>query len=206
MITETLGVPISTMSYWFKDRPFVPNKEVLRRIQYGPIKSGALRHNQKLEDIAKRTQAGRAEIGKLSKRDLWMLGLGIYIGEAAKTIESVRISNSDPVVIAIAIRWLKEVCGLSKENMTIRIHIYPDNNEAESKDYWQKITGLPMENFRKTMVDGRTNKKTSNRSKLPHGTAHISVISNGDIEKGAALHRKIKGWIDGALEQVQTDR
>lgn len=202
MITEALGISKGTMSYWFKEKPFEPNQEVLKRIQYGPIKSGALRHQQKINNIVQLREFGKKEIGKLSKRDLWMLGLGLYIGEGAKTTESIRISNSDPVIIATSIRWLKEACNLSNENMTIRIHIYPDNDEIKAKKYWRKVTSLPYKNFRKTIVDVRTNKKPGNNSKLPHGTAHISVVSRGDPEKGVALYRKINGWMEGALNQV----
>lgn len=202
MIHKALGVSLGTLSYWFKDKPFTPNHEVLRRIQFGPIKSGALRHEQKLKDIAERRLIGKVEVGKLTKRDLWMLGLGLYIGEGSKTTEGIRISNSDPVVIVTAICWLKQICKLSDENLTVRIHIYPDNNETECKAYWSRVTGIPIKNFRKTIIDVRKNKKSSNRSKLPHGTAHISVVANGDPEKGVALYRKIDGWIEGALNQV----
>jgi hypothetical protein len=202
MITEKLGISSSTMSYWFKDKPFTPNKEVLKRIQYGPIKSGALKHQKKLEAIKQARQAGKREIGLLSKRDLLMLGLGIYIGEGAKTIEAVRISNSDPVVIRTGVRWLKKICNLNDENITIRLHLYPDSNEAEAKDYWREVTGLPPGNFRKTIVDTRENKKLSNRSKLPYGTAHISVVANGNPEKGVMLYRKIESWRMAAVENL----
>ncbi len=201
MITERLGVSKGTMSYWFKDRLFKPNQEVLKRIQYGPIKSGAIRHEKKIREIANQRELGKYEIGMLSKRDLWMLGLGLYIGEGSKTTEGIRISNSDPIVIVTIIKWLKEICNLSDENITIRIHIYPDNDEIEAIKYWKSVTGISYNNFRKTIIDTRTNKKTSKRGKLPHGTAHISVICRGDPAKGVTLYRKIEGWVVGATEK-----
>ncbi len=199
MITERLGVSKSTMSYWFKDKPFKPNQEVLKRVQYGPVKSGAIRHEKKIRDIASQHELGKHEIGILSKRDLWMLGLGLYIGEGSKTIEGIRVSNSDPIVIATIIRWLKEMCGLSADNITIRIHIYPDTDEIKAKKYWKSVTGLSYKNFRKTIIDTRINKKASKRGKLPHGAAHISVICRGDPSKGVMLYRKIDGWVAGAM-------
>ena len=202
MIKQELGVPVSTMSYWFKDRPFTPNKKVIERIKYGPIKSGAVRHNLKVKEIERLRKIGAQEVGRLSDRDLWMLGIGLYIGEGSKTIESIRIINSDPAVIAIGIRWLKTVCLLSNENITIRLHLYPDNDEGHAIKFWQTVTELPLKNFRKTSTDVRTDKKASNRRKLPHGTAHISVVSNGDPNKGVKLFRRIDGWIFGVLNQV----
>jgi hypothetical protein len=32
MIKDKLGIAPSTMSYWFKNKPFTPNEEVLQRI------------------------------------------------------------------------------------------------------------------------------------------------------------------------------
>src|SRR5258707_15139920 len=103
MIHEKLGIAKSTMNYWFRDKPFTPNYQVVQRIKYGPLKIGAKRHNQRVEDIAQMRKLGIEEIGVLTKRDLCMLGLGLYIGEGSKTIESVRIINSDPPVILTAI-------------------------------------------------------------------------------------------------------
>lgn len=201
MIRTELGVAKGTLSNWFKGKHFTPNKQVLERVQYGPIKSGALRHNQRVSDIETMRVRGIAELGKLTKRDLWLLGIGLYIGEGAKAHEHVRIINSEPAVIKLAIKWFKEVCGLQNKNITIALHIYPDNNEKSCLKYWKNITELPKKNFRKTQVDTRKNKSVSMKRKLPFGTAHVSIISGGDPEMGVRLHRKISGWIAGALDQ-----
>ena len=150
--------------------------------------------------MSKLKSLGMAEVGTLSKRDLWMLGLGLYIGEGAKTIEAIRISNSDPAVITIAMRWLRECCSLSDENFSIRLHLYPDNDADDSTGYWQAVTGLPRERFMKIYTDHRENKKRSNRGRLPYGTAHLSVVCRGDSAKGVRLYRKLQGWMAGVLQ------
>lgn len=122
------------MSYWFHDRPFTPNYKVVAKTKYGPLKSGAAKHNVKVHQIEELKEQGTAGIGALSKRDLWMLGIGVYIGEGAKSIESVRIMNSDPAVIALSIRWFKEVCGLVDEDI-ISMNLYPDNDIEECRAY-----------------------------------------------------------------------
>ena len=202
LIHERLGIAKGTMSYWFKDKPFTPNNEVLERIKNGPGKTGIRRHNQRVKEIQLLKQIGSKELGKLSKRDLWLLGLGIYIGEGAKTTEMIRISNADPAVIRLSVRWLKDACEVTDENLTLRVHIYPDNDPDECIDYWQRVTGISRKNFRKVSVDLRTNKLASRAHKLPYGTAHVTVASNGDPEKGVRLFRRMNGWIAGALNQV----
>lgn len=202
LIEQKLGISRGTMSYWFKDKPFTPNAEVLLRMKNGPTKVGIMRHNARVQEITEQKHKGISEIGSLSSRDLWMLGLGIYIGEGAKSSEIIRISNSDASVIRLSISWLQTACNLSQDNLSIRLHLYPDNDEGACIKYWQNITGLPTKNFRRSIIDTRTDKQRAKQRKLPYGTAHITVISNGDPEKGRKLFRKINGWMIGALSQV----
>ena len=202
MIHLKLGVSKSTLSNWFRDRPFIPNDEVLNRIQYGPIKSAEKKHNRKVKEIEELLKIGAEEVGKLSKRDLWLLGLGIYIGEGTKSHDIIRVANADPMVIKIAIRWFKEIIGLSNENISIRLHLYPDNDEAICIKFWQGITGLPLKSFYKVYIDRRSDKIKIRKKKLPFGTAHINIKANGNNAYGVKLFRRIQGWMSGALTQI----
>lgn len=202
MIRDELGMAKSTLSNWFKDRSFTPNRAVLKRIQYGPIKSAEKSHNRKVREIEELKESGSKEIGTFTARDLWLLGLGLYIGEGSKSHETIRIINSDPQVVRLAIRWFKVACGLTNRNITIALHLYPDNDVGECIRFWRRITQLPVRNFRKTQIDVRENKSTLKRNKLPYGTAHITIVSRGNPGKGVRLYRRINGWIAGALSQI----
>ncbi len=203
MINEKIGVPKGTLSEWFKDKPFVPNKEVLKRIQYGPILNGQRRHDKKVEEVLRMRSVGREEIGQLSKRDFMMFGLGLYVGEGSKAFEDIQIANANPAVIKVMTRWFVEVLNMDLSNITLTMHLYPDNNEKEAKDFWQKTTGLPAGNFRKTYIDVRQNKSKFRKNKLPYGTAYIRIKSNGDPEKGVRLHRKLQGWMQAVLPEIE---
>ena len=146
------------MSYWFKDKPFVPHAEVLVRMKAGPLKNGIKKHNDRVAEIKNQRELGIQEVGKLSKRELWLLGIGLYIGEGSKSAEITRVSNADPAVIKLAVAWFKEACGLTDENLSIRLHLYPDNDEQECVAYWQASTGLPLTSFKRSTIDRRTNK------------------------------------------------
>jgi hypothetical protein len=202
MISGRLGIAKGTLSSWFKDKLFRPNKEAIARIRRGPIQSAEQRHNQKVSNIETLKKLGAAELGKLTKRDLWMLGLGLYLGEGSKSYEIIRITNADPNIIRLAVKWFKETCGLTDENITIALHLYPDNDIDLCIKFWQKETGLPLKNFRKTHIDVRPNKSVIKANKLPYGTAHITIVSNGNPAFGVKLHRKIAGWISGVSSQI----
>lgn len=203
MISDQLGINKSTLSCWFKDLPFVPNELVVERIKRGPFKSGQIRHNQRVNDIIKIKKEAKQELGKISRRDLWMVGVGLYIGEGTKAYETVQIINSNPEIIKLSIGWLIDICGVKKENITLAMHLYPDNNEEKCRKYWSKITNLPSKQFRKTQVDRRMNKTNNKKKKLPYGTTLVSVVSDGNPDFGVKLHRRIMGWIESILAQAR---
>jgi hypothetical protein len=202
IIEEKLGIARSTLSYWFKDQVFTPNQEVLIRLKAGPAKAGEQRHKARLKEIAEQLQQGSQEVGQLSARERWLVGIGIYIGEGAKTTETTRISNADPAVISLAVRWLLHSCNMQPENLSVRLHLYPDNNEEECLHYWEKVTGLSRKNFRSSSIDRRPGKQLTKVRRLPYGTAHVTVLSRGDPAKGRRFYRKLNGWMQAVLNQL----
>jgi len=135
-------------------------------------------------------------------RDLFLLGIGLYLGDGEKTYENVRITNSDPKIIKIAMEWFQRICGFEMKNFIPSVHLYPDNDIEESLDYWSRITGIPREQFNKAQVDQRSNKSERKRRKLPYGTFHLKTKSFGGKEFGRGLHRRIMGWIEAVEEQL----
>jgi hypothetical protein len=202
LILKQIKISKSTLSSWLKEVPFEPNEKVWERIKTGPLKSGRIKHNKRVKDIAKIKKEAKEELGVLNKKDLWMIGLGLYMGEGSKTHDIVRVINSDPKIIKLAIKWFKDCCGLKNENLAVMIHVYPDCDVKKCESYWRKVTKLSVENFRKTQVDLRKNKATKNRKKLPFGTAHISAVCKGNSNFGVKLHRRIMGWIESSLDQI----
>jgi hypothetical protein len=202
MISEKLGLSKGTLSDWLKEIPYRPGEKVLKRIKLGQLKSAQFKHNQRMASIIEMKNLAKKELGVLTKRDLWSLGIGLYLGEGTKLQESIRIINSDPEIIKIAIKWLEEICGLKTENFTLAVHTYPDNNLKKTLNYWSKVTNIPKNQFGKTQIDKRTNKSGKKKRKLPYGTAHLTVKSKGKKEFGVNLHRRIMGWIESVSNQI----
>ncbi|HZJ34845.1 MAG TPA: hypothetical protein VFD55_02410 [Candidatus Angelobacter sp.] len=201
LISNQLSVSKSTLSNWLKDLPYTPNEQVLSRIKHGQGTYGLRRRQMRINEVSDLKAQGISEIGKVSRRDLWMIGLGLWIGEGSKTMEQIRLVNSDPRVVRLFIRWLREICELEDENITIAMHLYPDSDELSSIKYWMNITKLPKKQFRKTQIDRRLDKKRSKIGKTPHGTLHITVASNHNPDKGVRLYRRMMGWISGVIKQ-----
>ena len=198
-ILTKVPVSKSTLSYWFSGIPFIPNKETILKIGNARAASAQTKTAIKNKSIEEAGKLAKQDVGILSRRDVFMLGIGLYLGEGTKTHGNVRIVNANPKIIKFAIRWFKETLKLGDANFKIRIHLYPDNNIDECLSFWSKTVKLPMSQFEKVHIDIRKDKKIKKLGKLPYGTAHLKVKSNGVKELGIFLSRRINGWIEEVL-------
>ncbi len=203
MIGQKIGVAKSTLSNWLHFIPFQPNQEVIEKIGKAKLKSALYKQTIKFKDIKRRKKEAHREVGKISDRDIFMLGIGLYLGEGSKSFEEIRVVNSDPVIIKLAISWLKKFCNLNTNHFKLAIHAYPDNNIKEAIYFWSQTTEIPIQQFNKTIIDARKNKSLFKKRKLPYGTAHLYVKNGGTLTPGIkSLHRKIMGWIEAVTKQI----
>ena len=189
-ISNKIKVSKSTLSSWLTKVPYKPNKETIDTIGNARAASGLAKSRLKFESINNARLEACKDIGILNKRDLFMVGLGLYIGEGSKFHNNIRIANSDYKIILLAMRWFHEVIGVPKDNFSMRIHMYPDSKEKNILKFWREITGLPLGQFKKSQVDYRKDKKVSKKGKLPYGTAHMTIKSNGRKEFGVFCPEK----------------
>ena len=203
MISGKLNLSKSTLSNWLNNIEFFPNKEVIARVGNAKLKSALSKQKRKFDDIIMRKKEALKDIGLLSRRDLFILGIGLYLGEGTKANEEVRIVNSDPTIIKLAIKWLKNYFNLDTKNFGMKIHDYPDNDTEKNKMFWAKEASIPIEQFSKSVIDKRTNKSNLNKRKLPYGTAHLYIRKRDTNLIGVkSLHRKIMGLIEATIKQI----
>ena len=203
MIRDELEVPKSTLSNWLSRIPFKPNKKLILRIGKARLKSALYKQRIKFEDISQMKREADREVGELSSRDLFMLGVGLYLGEGSKSQEEIRVVNSDPIILKLAIKWFKRFSNIKTEHLRVAIHCYPDNNISKIKNFWSRELKIPANQFIKTQIDIRENKSKFKRRKLPYGTAHLYIRGGGTLHPGVrSLHRKIMGYIDAVSKQI----
>ena len=132
------------------------------------------------------------DIRSISERDLRLIGLCLYWGEGGKTNQgSARISNSDPAVIMVMMRFFREICMVKEEKFRGHIHIHSHLEAERAESYWSGISGIPRTQFFKTYTKpsvASMNKKDS----LPYGTFDIYVCSTKLFLQIIAQIEKIK--------------
>lgn len=198
-ISKVTGLAKSTLSYQLHDVPYKPNVETLQSIKRGRTKSAHTKAEAKNKSFVVAKQIAKEDIGRITQRDLFMLGLGVYIGEGSKTQDIIRLVNTDHRVIKLFIQWLCSM-GYSYKNFTIRLHLYPDSNIHEANLFWSVKTKIPLSQFQKECIDVRMNKDRKRNGKHPYGTAHVTVRSNGKKEHGVEFSRKIGAWMEEVLK------
>jgi hypothetical protein len=198
-ISEKTGLSRSTLSYHLRDIPYKPNKATIQSIGNARAKSGETKALRKKQTFIAARQHAKSDIGKITRRDLFMLGLGVYIGEGSKAQDLIRVVNADYRIINLFMQWLCSM-GYTRKNFYIRVHLYPDSNIHEAESFWMAKTGLPQTQFQKPCIDVRAHKDRKKSGTHTHGTAHVTIRSNGDKTLGVCFSRRIGAWMEEVLK------
>jgi hypothetical protein len=192
-ISEELGIPESTMHYWFKDLPW--SEEIKKKLTKKSIKLSRERIKKVVKANRERwakwrnsfRETAQKEFTGLKKIPLFIAGLMLYWGEGDQNLKyEVRLSNIKPEMIALFNKFLLNICKIPKEDIFLYIIIYPDLVDKKCKDFWSKKIHISLDQFDKTQtIYGRHPTK-----RLENGICSIRV------KRSRWLKEKIIVWID----------
>lgn len=198
-------IPVSkaSLSLWLKDVTLLPGHAYrITEKRLAAARGGALKKKENRIALTKEIKdKARKEIGKLSKRELWLIGIALYWAEGSKEKDhrsaKVLFSNSDPYMIKVFTRWLLEVIGLPKEKIVFNIVLHENNKHRIDvvQKFWLNHTGFSKENFgniyfKKNIV----NTKRKNVGENYFGLLRVFV------KESSSLNRRIQGWTEGLYQ------
>jgi hypothetical protein len=197
-ISQKLKASKSTVSYWCRNIALTP--EQMRKLSLQKEKGahlGRLRAAEKkrairIKAVKLATNKGSADVGKMNRRDLFMLGLALYWGEGYKSgNEECGLTNSDPAIIKTFIIWLRKIYTITSPDLILRISINEGHRRRlkEVQIHWVKVTGIPLNQFTKTSFIKANSRKIYSDPENHFGTLRIKV------RRGTALRRRIMGSI-----------
>lgn len=179
-IYESLHIPRSTLSDWFSKEGW--SGEIKRRLTISIQEKHTVRlvglNKIRGQHLAEAYEAAREEARKefelLKYNPLFISGVMLYWGEGAKDPkQGVKFTNSDSKMIKFYVEFLMKSCHIPVEKIKAYILIYPDLEEKITRAYWSKMSGLPWENFTKSIVI--TGRRATRR--LSWGVCTISISS-----------------------------
>ncbi|MDO8582589.1 MAG: hypothetical protein Q7R63_01160 [bacterium] len=190
-----------TIAYWFRDIELSAEaKDLLKG------KMELARQRNLIDFNIKRTQAivqentairleSAKHIGKLSKRELLLIGTALYWGEGTtrelvRGYQRVGFSNSNPDMIKIFMRYAREILKVEEAHINVEVSIHPNIEEKDAEKFWSKITNIPFERVYIFTVVSPSGTFKRPKNFLPHGTANIRIYKR-------RIFYAIKGFIDG---------
>ncbi|NCN99787.1 helix-turn-helix domain-containing protein [Candidatus Falkowbacteria bacterium] len=142
------------------------------------------------------------EIGKVNKRELWLLGAALYWAEGSKQKEhcvSTRVifSNSDPFMIKVFLVWLQECCHVNSEDILFSIYFHESalHEKQKIQQYWSQVTGFSIFKFKQIFL--KRHKVNTNRKNI--GKDYFGLLKI-IVKKSTNLNRKISGWVEGIYD------
>lgn len=186
LIKQRVRVSKSTLSSWLRDHPLSRERiNELRAWSEQRIEKFRMAMRRKREiRLASVYNNQRVKLLPLSKKELLLTGLFLYAGEGAKSRPTdVALSNTNPIIIKFFISWLIKACGIERDSIKIRLHLYRDMNISKEKRYWMGVTKLPENQFRKPYIKSNSIERINYRGGFGHGTCNVIVSSVPLFEK-----------------------
>lgn len=200
-ILKQVSVAKSTLSLWLRSVGLsVKQKQRLTKKKLESALRGARkRREQKITLIQKIHREAEKDIKKITKRELWLMGIMLYWAEGSKEkrfATNMQFSNSDPVMIKLFLRWLLNICKIDYDRIGFSIYIHENHKHRLKKiiNYWIKQTG-----FSKKYLTGIYFKKENPKTKRTNIGEDYYGVARIRVRRSSDLNRKIIGWIHGII-------
>ena len=185
-IAAVIPVHKGTLSGWCRDLgvSWVHRRQIAQRRS----SVGALLRQRAVDRVSAIRRRAQAEADELISDPHWVAGVVAYWSEGSKRSNELSFSNSDPSLVKLFVVWTQAYLGVPPNEVTAKLHLHSGQDEGERLRCWAEVTGIPLENFRKTFVKPEGTGHRKNR--LYNGTVLIRV------PRSSALLHRVSGWTD----------
>ncbi|MYT23446.1 hypothetical protein GTW69_24700 [Streptomyces sp. SID7760] len=201
-IQVELGCSKSSISLWVRDLPR-PERRRSPEEASAVAKRGWERTLQLRETERCRTKREAAtEIGSLSERELFILGVGLYWSEGSKDKpyerrERAVFVNSDPGMISVYLAWLR-LLGVDEDRVRYFLMIHESADVAGAERFWAEHVGADSSRFTKTTLKRHNpTSRRRNTGETYRGCLAVRVLKSAD------LYRRVEGWWCGIVGAAQ---
>ncbi|MBA4865358.1 hypothetical protein H1V43_29275 [Streptomyces sp. PSKA54] len=197
-IQVELGCSKSSISLWVRDLPKPERRDPSEQAKLAARKRWEHELAVRNVERQKAKLAARQEIGSMTERELFLLGVGLYWAEGTKDKpyarrEAAQFVNSDPDMITVFLAWLR-LLGIERDRLRFRVMIHESADAKVAEKYWAELAGVDSSRFVKTTLK-RHNPKTV-RKNVGDDYRGCLVIN---VTQGADLYRRIEGWWCGIV-------
>lgn len=186
-ISRLLGIPKSTLASWFRVEEW--SKEIRDKLGKQqsfswPKKLAAIQRSNrerwsKLHEGYR--EAAKNQFRQLKDRPLFQAGVMLYWGEGEKNQKRgrVQLANTDPLMIRLFYKFLRDEIKVPPEKINVWLLLYPDLIDDMQKRFWHTTTGIPLSQFKNSIyIKGRHPTR-----RLSYGVCNLYIRSREYYEK-----------------------
>ena len=137
----------------------------------------------------------------MSSKILEVVGLVLWWAEGSKSRKDkrwknawtypVEITNTDPRVIQIFLRLLREEIKVDEERIKLQIQIHKGDKQKQLEDYWCVVSGIPRKRLQRTIV-----RPVGNKIGKTNGTCKIRC-------SGKEIYGKLQSKLSDILDELR---
>jgi hypothetical protein len=192
-IKRLLNVSKGTLSVWLKNYPLTKGRiRELRDWNEARI--------EKYRDTIRKKREFRLNtfyweqkkiILPLTKKELYMAGLFLYLGEGAKSkTTELSVTNTNPAIIKFFIYWINKSFGIEKDKLKIQLHLYKDMDINYEIKYWLNSLKLSAIQFYKPYIKKSNKKSINHKGDFGHGTCAV-IYGNARLTEKIHMAMKV---------------
>lgn len=156
------------------------------------LKASITNRERRIQRMNETINKAEAETANLIKKHLFLTGIVIYWCEGSQKTNTFSFINSDPIVIKIMVKWLNDICKISKESIRLRLYIHKVYAKEKCEEFWSKELNIPLSQIKITY------KPTPHQIKRNSKYKGCLRIDCGGVE----LFRRFLGWKKGLIEYL----
>ena len=197
-ILKQIPIAKSTLSLWLRSVSLSKKQEqrLSEKKRLSQIKGGETKRQQRILLTNKIYRESEEDVKSISKRELWFMGVMLYWAEGNKekkhnVSQRVCFNNSDPLMIRIFLKWLKEVVNIKPEEIDFEIYIHENskNSIPSVVKYWENTVEAKIKK-----IYFKKNKMTKYRKNTDSNYFGLLRVN---VKRSTDLNRKISGWVEG---------
>jgi len=170
-IRNSLGIPKSTLSYWFSKKRWsgLVKKRLLLKNKMNLTKKLEAMNKARRFNINNRYLEYKSEAKKsyemLKNNSLFICGTSLYWGEGEKKNRNrVSVINTDPRMIELMVEYFTSILEVPSGKLRVALFLYKDIDINNAMNFWVKVVGLPKSQFIKTQILPDRSKQIKNKS------------------------------------------
>jgi transcriptional regulator with XRE-family HTH domain len=202
-IAVELGVAKSSVSVWCRDIVLTEEQReaLMLPVAEARLKRAATARAMRIRRTEVIQDAAASEIGHVSDRELFLIGVTLYWAEGSKakpwrTGERVSFINSDVSVVRVCVAWLR-LLGLGADDLVFRVAIHETADAGVATRAWAEVLAVDPASFRRPTL--KRHKPTTVRQNV--GDSYIGCLIV-QVRRSTDLNRRIAGWWRGIAAGV----